>query len=556
MRGLGLRGLAAILFLLLSVPVAAQVDGVLQIDDGLHRFLIRQQLAGRLDWAHLTHQPLSAGDSQAYLDSLDQYRADLSRTDQRLLERYRREVPGPGAEWVADRVPRVFRNGHDLIGASSDDWSVSVNPIFVGAMGVGKRTAGEGVDASPRVSQNTRGTHIAGAIGPYFFFEGRFTENSQRVVDPVSRDGSVPRRGSAKVSGNVYNWMEATGVVGLRTKYLEARFGRDRYRWGHALGSPYLSNYAPPIDHVLLKARFWRLEYVSLFSAYTSSRAPGAGRGDSVRRRKYGSSHRLAVHLPGRLEVSIFETVVFATDSLEVRERFDLSYANPVIFLRAVERDRGSPDNVLLGASAAWRPVNGLRVFVELMLDEFKSDFVGKEWWANKWIWNYGLQMADFPVSGVTARFEAARIRPFMYSHDDEIDAYVHFGDLLGHPAGPNAWDYTLALDYQATDRLRFSANTAVTRRGRNDGAINYGSDPLIDYAAGRQGEFGHALLQGIRQTQILSEAFASYEVLPTLFVDAAVRYESLDDAELGLDRWATPFVQLRWGVPFPSARW
>ena len=72
MRRLTLRGLAAILFLLLSVPASAQVDGVLQIDDGLHRFLVRQQLAGRLDWAHLTHQPLSAGDAQAYLDSLSQ----------------------------------------------------------------------------------------------------------------------------------------------------------------------------------------------------------------------------------------------------------------------------------------------------------------------------------------------------------------------------------------------------------------------------------------------------------------------------------------------------
>ncbi|NNE69834.1 MAG: hypothetical protein HKN29_05655, partial [Rhodothermales bacterium] len=397
---------------------------------------------------------------------------------------------------------------------------------------------------------------MAGSIGPYFFFEGRFTENAQRVVNPQYRDGSYPRLGFVHRSGESHTWMDAVGVVGVRSKYLEARFGRDRYRWGNGLNSAYLSNYAPPIDHLLLKARFWRVEYVSLFSGYASSQAPGAERGDTIRRRKYGSTHRLSVHLPFRFEASVFETVVFATDSLEVRERFDLSYANPVIFLRAVERDRGSPDNVLLGSSLAWRPVKGLRVYVELLLDEFKADNIGKEWWANKWIWNYGLQTADLGLSGLTARFEAARLRPFIYSHDDEIDAYVHFGDLLGHPAGPNAWDYTIALDYQATPRFRLSANTAITRRGRNDGAINYGSDPLVDYAAGREDEFGHAILQGIRQTQILSEAFASYELLPYLYMDLAVRYESLDDAELGLDRWVVPFAQLRWGVPFPSARW
>jgi hypothetical protein len=214
----------------------------------------------------------------------------------------------------------------------------------------------------------------------------------------------------------------------------------------------------------------------------------------------------------------------------------------------------------------AWSPVNRVRFFVELLLDEFKADFVGKQWWANKWAWNWGLQLADWPMSGLTARLEVARLRPFLYSHtalrragqttNGEIDAYVHFGDLLGHPAGPNAWDYTLALDYQASTRLRFSSITAVTRRGRNAGGVNYGSDPLLDYTSGRENEFGHAILQGVRQTRVLSETYAAFELFPDLYVDAAVRFESLDDAKLGLDRWVTPFVQIRWGTPFPSKRW
>ncbi|MFT5141830.1 MAG: hypothetical protein ACI80V_001920 [Rhodothermales bacterium] len=544
--------LLCVLWLLFAVPAAGQTNGVLQIDDGIHRFLVRQHLAGRLPGAHLSHQPLSAADGQAYLDSLQIIRRDLSETDRILLDRFRRVIPGPGVATVKARIPRVYTNGHDLIGASSEDWSISVNPLSVGSYGKGKRTAGEGVDTRPTVWQNTRGLHVAGTVGPWFFFEGRFTENSKRSVKVDFAGGSAPRLGYVQAETNSYTWMDAVGVVGVRSKYLEARFGRDRYRWGNGLSSPFLSNFAPAYDHVLLKARLWRFEYTSLFSAYSSS-VPSGSR---IRRRKYGSSHRLAVHLPGKLEVSIFETVVFATDSLEVRERFDLSYANPVIFLRAVERDRGSPDNVLLGASVAWRPLKGTRVFVELLMDEFRSDFVGKAWWANKWVWNYGLQVADFPVSGLTVRLEAARLRPFIYQHGGEINAYVHFGDILGHPAGANAWDYTVAVDYQASPRLRFSTQTAITRRGRNANGINYGSDPLADYYAGRNGDFGHTILQGVRQTQILSESFVSYEVLPTLFADLAVRLESLDDAERGLDRWVTPFIQLRWGVPFPSVRW
>lgn len=535
-----------------AAPTVAQVTGVLQVDDDIHRFLFRQQVAGRIESAHLSNQPLSAADAVAYLDSLELERAELSLVDQQLLDRYRRVLPAPGAERVNERLSGVYANGHDFISASSEDWSLALNPLFVGSYGVGQRTAGKGPDDRPTVWQNSRGAQFAGTVGPWLFFEGRVLENQQRVVNPMPRAGSAPRRAFAKYSDGVYDWFDAVGVVGLRSKYLEARFGRDRYRLGYGLGSPYLSNYPPPIDHLLLKARFWRLEYLSLMAGYSDDTVEGS----PVRRRKYGSTHRLAIHLPGRVEVALFETVVFATDSLEIRERFDLSYANPVIFLRAAEGDRGSPDNALLGASAAWRPVDGVRVFAELLLDEFKADMRGKQWWANKWVWNWGVHVADWPVDRLATRVEVARLRPFMYSHRDPLNSYTHFGDILGHPAGPNAWDYTLALDYQASTRVHLSAIGALTRRGRNANGINYGSDPLIDYNTGRQDELGHAILQGVRQTQILAEAYASYEFLPDLSLDLAARFQSLDDAERGLDRWFTPFVQLRWGVPFPSERW
>ena len=230
-----------VVLLLATTDARAQVDGVLQIDDGLYRFLFRQQVAGRLSSAHLSHQPLSAADAQAYLDSLALVEEDLGSTDRALLRRYRRTDPGPGAQAINDRFARLYSNGHDLVGASGPDWSVSVNPIFVGAYGAGKRTAGDGVDDSPTVWHNTRGVRVAGTIGNHFFFEGRFSENQQRVVQAYSRDGSAPRRGFANLDDGVYDWMDAVGVVGVRSKYLEARFGRDRYRWGYGLSSPYLS---------------------------------------------------------------------------------------------------------------------------------------------------------------------------------------------------------------------------------------------------------------------------------------------------------------------------
>ena len=53
------------------MPGWAQQDGLLQLNDPLHRFLHRQQVLGRIPDAFLSHQPLSAYEAQRYLGTLD-----------------------------------------------------------------------------------------------------------------------------------------------------------------------------------------------------------------------------------------------------------------------------------------------------------------------------------------------------------------------------------------------------------------------------------------------------------------------------------------------------
>ena len=59
-----------------------------------------------------------------------------------------------------------------------------------------------------------------------------------------------------------------------------------------------------------------------------------------------------------------------------------------------------------------------------------------------------------------------------------------------------------------------------------------------------------------MRQNQWLVEAYAGYELLPDVYLELAVRAESIDDAETGLDRYVVPFLMLRWGLPFQSTRY
>ena len=82
-----------------AMPGWAQQDGLLQLNDPLHRFLHRQQVLGRIPDAFLSHQPLSAYEAQRYLGTLDSLATNtiaLSPVDWKLYARFRGEAPGPG----------------------------------------------------------------------------------------------------------------------------------------------------------------------------------------------------------------------------------------------------------------------------------------------------------------------------------------------------------------------------------------------------------------------------------------------------------------------------
>ena len=553
---------ALLAFLLAFLPAStawSQSDGLLQIDDALHRFLLRQQTAGRLPGAFLSHQPLSAYEAQRYLDSLDVGAATLPALDRRLLARFRGEATGPNAEGLQGQTPFVYRNGQNLLSASGDGFALQVDPLLYLTYGRARQTMRGEQTSAATLWQNTRGARAAGHIGKYVFFEARLEENQRRDVRLAFTQKTAPRLGSVQLleDSQAYDYWVWAGMVGVRSRFFEVRFGRDRNHWGFGRTSLVLSDYAPAYNQLQLRTSFWRVQYVNLFAALTDLSPFGDTFRDQILPKKYAAMHRLAVNLPGRVQLELFETIIFATDTTGAQRRsnFDLDYLNPVIFYRAVEADRGSPDNALLGGGLAWTARPGLRLYTQLLIDELTVGEIGQASWVNKWGWQVGAAVADVLVPGLSLQIEYVRQRPYLYTHRSRLTGYTQFNDLLGHPAGPNTSDVALFADWQATPRWRGAVNLAYTRRGRNTDVLNYGADPLVDYNS-RVSDDDITLLQGVRQNLLLVEVYAGYELLPGLFLEAALRAESTDDAETDLDRYLAPFVMLRWGLPFQSTRY
>ena len=547
-----------LLGLLLTAPARAQQEGLLQLDSPLDRFLLHQQAAGHLPGAFLSHRPLSAYAAQRLLDTLAARREALTPTSRRLLDQFRGAAPGPGVDFVQERLPFLYRDGSSLFSAQGADFGLEVEPLLTFSYGRARQTERDGRDAVVPVWQNTRGIRIGGHVGPHLFFETRLEENQRRDVrTDAFAQKTAPRlnRVILNDAGTTYDYLLATGVVGFRAEHFEVRLGRGRNAWGPGRTSLLLSDYAPVYDQLQLRTSFWRIQYTNLFTQMEDLTPLPARYGNQPIPRKYGAFHRLALTLPGQVELGLFESVIFAPDIAGgARNDFDLSYLNPIVFYRAVERDRGSPDNVLLGLDLSWVARPSLQLYTQFMLDELVVSELGDATWRNKWGWLAGAHLVNWPLENLSLRLEYARLRPFLYSHRTGTTSYTHYNDLLGHPAGPNAQDIALFAAYQLTPRLYGALSVAYTERGRGAGAENVGADPLKPYNARRSDRA--TLLQGVQQANWLIEAHAGYELLPRLFVEAALRAQSTDDALRGLDRYAAPFVSLRWGLPFRSERY
>lgn len=575
-----------LLLLAASGGARAQSEGLLQVESDLHQFLERQQANGVLPEAGLGAKPLSAYEAHALLDSLALRQDRLSRLDRRLLAEYRGEAVGGLLRGLAGSAPWLYRNGTTALSVEGDDFGLEAEPLAVLAYGPVNNSEGRqrGPDTSSTSGwQNTRGFRAGGHLdlGSGFgrvFFETRLEENQVRLPRPAFGEETAPRLGFvARPEEGVYDYFVATGSVGYHTRRFEARFGRDRNRWGYGRESVTLSNYATVYDQLQLRWNVWRIDFQNLYARFTQ---PARAAGDPLLPSYYGAFHRLSFDFGAGVEAELFESVIFAQDSTG-RGGFELAYLNPFQFFRGTERELGSPDNAFVGAGLAWTtPARGARLYGQFLLDELKVSRFFDSWWGNKWAYLVGAYFVDpapfglDPIRGFDLRVEYARIRPYTYSHraacnpnrdpacpsyDEQSGAapYLHYGDFLGHPAGANASDVAVTARWRPDPDFITTIDVVYTRLGRNSDLVNYGSDPSVPYETRPpEAEDEAETLWGIRQNRLLIEGRFEARLLPQLFAGAAVRVERVDDAVDGVDRYVWPQVMLRWGLPFPSLRY
>ncbi|GAB5401719.1 MAG: hypothetical protein Aureis2KO_33040 [Aureisphaera sp.] len=337
--------------------------------------------------------------------------------------------------------------------------------------------AGKDTDSDIDTYNNTRLVYAQGGLGKKVNFfavvyesQGRFADYFNRFAEARAPDGGnpaiIPGRGIAKnFRTDSYDYPIATGHVSYSpSEHFNLQLGHGKNFIGDGYRSLFLSDNASPYPFFKLNTTFWKLKYTNTWMSLRDVRSEVTA--DGSFRTKFMANHYLSYNVTKRLNIGLFESVIWENDN---DRGFDFNYLNPVIFYRAIEFSTGSRGgNAIIGLSAKYKFTNRFNFYSQLIIDEFSSSdiFGGDGSYKNKIGYQVGGKYYDaFGLKGLLMQAEYNRVRPYTYSHNTVVLNYGHNNQSMAHTLGANFSEFIGIARYQ-NGRIFGDAKVIVAKRG------------------------------------------------------------------------------------------
>ena len=408
-------------------------------------------------------------------------------------------------------VGRKLRKEH-LISVNEDDLLLSADPVF-------NLQIGRDQKAKRNVYVSTRGVMIHGNVNDKFFFFTQFHENQARYVNYVdsfiNEYEVVPGQGKVKFLKNEsFDFSQATGGIAYTlNRHFDFLLASDKNFIGDGYRSLLISDNAYSYPFLRINMKFWKFKYTVIYAVMQDLMTlpdPDVGYN-----KKYSTTHYLDINIgkKNKLSAGIFETVMFKPAA---SRGYELSYLNPLIFLRPVENSLDSPDNELLGLNLRWKINRHNTIYSQVMLDEFILGEVraGNGWWGNKQGLQFGYKSSDiFELKNLNFQTEFNFVRPFTYQHRSEQQNYTHHNQALAHPLGADFIESVTFMNYRWRNffgEIKFQ----FAKLGHDMDSLNQGNDIFKSYET-RGSDYGYYMFNGLESKLKSIELRIDYLVNP-----------------------------------------
>ncbi len=440
---------------------------------------------------------------------------------------------------------KFYKKKSDFYYFQNDALTLRVNPVL--NFGVGKDQ-----EAENSLFNNTRGVEAQGMIddkiGFYTFLSTTQSIFPDYVASRVFPNGTLPYEAFWKrFKDDGFDYFHARGYVTFNlTKSIDVQAGYDKQFIGNGLRSMIMSDFSSPFVFGKVNTRIGRFQYTNMFAQMTSDIVFNQGfpdEGDYPT--KFFAMHRFGLDITPKFNVGVSEYIITRDAQIE--------YFNPIIFLRATELFRGSPDNVLISADFNFNFKGKARFYGQLIFDDFEIDALrsGAKGWEIKFGTQLGVKVIDaFNIPTLDLQVESNISRPYFYAHEDPQLSYTNTRNPLAHPMGSNFKEIVLAGVYQPLNKLSVYGKLIRTKFGADRDGLNFGGNPLLDTDT-RVAQTGILIGQGVATTNTYLELTGSYMLLQNLFIDLKNVYRNFDsEIETRSSSTFMTMLSLRWNLP------
>lgn len=394
-----------------------------------------------------------------------------------------------------------------------------------------------------------RGGRIDGSIGEKIYYSSDIHLGNSILPDYLTDQNDDTRTFNGNGALRIYiddgerqqSTLNATGQVTYQAnKYFQFQLGQGKNFIGDGYRSMLLSDYATFYPYFKVQTTFWNIQYTNLYTSMLDVQDWRRTGGRGLVPRKYVMSHYLSWNVTPRLNIGLFETVIYG-DSARTRG-FDLHYLNPIIFYRPIEFEVGSDGgNALIGFNAKYKITDDIHAYGQFIFDEFSlsRNELGEGCWCNKYGWQLGIKSFNTIISNLTFQTEINSASFYTYSHREVSQNYANSNLPLAHPLGANFIESVSFVRYQK-DRWtgKFQLMYALQGLDSSSTTTHFGANinrPFAD--KDRDTYYGNELLQGIKTATTYADISVGYIINPrsNFHVELGYRYRGFrPEVEVG----------------------
>jgi hypothetical protein len=192
--------------------------------------------------------------------------------------------------------------------------------------------------------------------------------------------------------------------------------------------------------------------------------------------KKTGSFQFLSVNLFHRIQLGLFQGMIWEAADTNNRQHTNFNTFDPLIGVNALAFGLHNKNNVLLGATLKLKITNSISLYGQYMLDDVYSN-KGRGDIRKKYGYQAGFKYFDvFTIKNLHIQMEYNRVRPYAYASENAYQSYTHYNQALAHPLGANFYEMVGFINYRLKDFfLQVKANYAV--KGNDSLDNNFGGN-------------------------------------------------------------------------------